>query len=974
MALPGVGISLADALYEKGFYSAEEIAKASREELLQMTVPEITHPADREKDAAAIAQAVRRETPGWTSVKRYLRKDGTIVWVQVTGRVIFDAAGRPSKSTAVIEDVSERFRAQEQRDRLLAEVRRSEDELDAVFKAIPVLLSVVGPEGRHERVNPAMVQTFGFDPAATPREEVARRLDARFSDGTPLTPENMPSSSALRGERVDNVEYQITAGNGERRTLLASALPLHAGGEIYGALIVQRDVTEERRATALIQHLASFPELMPSPVVEFDFTGAVTFRNTAALEALRELGLVDDARVFLPGGLEGFLETARGGGEPPAVTQEVSIGGRLFGERVQLLPALGVVRVFARDLTEIKATEAERQRLFEELEQARAGLERKVQERTADLDRTVRRLQDEIASRIQAEEALRRGEDRLRASAAYTRSLIDASLDPLAAITTEGTITDVNPAMEGATGLPREQLIGTDFSDLVAEPSRARAAYRQAIATGSSRDSLLTIRHVDGRAAEVLLNASVYRDATGTIAGIFAAARDVTEHNASVRRLRVTSELLQLFQRVVSRQEYLDAVVKVIKTWSGCECVGIRIDDGAGHLSYEAQLGFDEGFLATERCLRLEGDDCVCTRTALGTAAESDRPCMTAAGSFRCNNTPEFEAHLDERRRESYRGHCFRRGFASLAAIPIRYRDRTRGLIHLADHRVGAVPPATVEFLEYIVPLIGEAVHRYDTEGELERHRAHLEELVELRTMELQHAAAELERSNRDLEQFASAVSHDLKEPLRAVAGYAALLQDKYGGRLDDKAASYLSGAVAGAERMQRLIDDLLSYSRVGSRGGEFKATDAEAALTAAVANLRVVIEETGAVVEHDSLPTVRSDASQLVQLFQNLIANAVKFRGAKAPRIGIEATREAGQWRFSVRDNGIGIAPQFRERIFEIFQRLHPRNAYPGTGIGLAICKRIVERHGGRIWVESEPGRGATFFFTIPDALAEAR
>jgi GAF domain-containing protein len=250
----------------------------------------------------------------------------------------------------------------------------------------------------------------------------------------------------------------------------------------------------------------------------------------------------------------------------------------------------------------------------------------------------------------------------------------------------------------------------------------------------------------------------------------------------------------------VTRQQYLDAVVGVVQAWSGCQCVGIRIDDGEGRLAYEAHTGFDERFLETERTLSLEHADCVCTRAALGTALESDRSCMTTAGSFRCNDTPEFAAGLDERQRSGYRGHCFRKGFASLAAIPIRYRDQTRGLIHLADRRVGAVPPATVEFLEYVVPLIGEAIHRYDTEAELERHRAHLEELVERRTMELQRTAAELERSNRDLEQFASAVSHDLKEPLRAVAGYATLLQTKYGGLFDDKATP-TSGAADGAGR-----------------------------------------------------------------------------------------------------------------------------------------------------------------------------
>lgn len=945
-----------------------EITGYAREELVGMSIAELTLPEDRAPDRAAFERALRKETRGWTSVKRYLRKEGTQVWVQVTGAVIFDESGQPWQSTAVVEDITARIAAEAERERLMTELGRTAGELDAVFKALPFLVSVIGTDGRNLRVNPAMAQLFGFDPAAMDREEVARRLRARLPDGTPLTQENMPSARALRGERVGDVEYLITDSGGKDHVIIANAIPLLSGRRIYGAVLAQRDVTADRKAEERIRHLASFPELNPTPVVELDLSGAVTFSNAAAREALRDLGLDDDARAFLPEGIEGILEQARRGIALPGLSRDVTINGRVFGERLQPLPALGVVRIFARELTELKAMEAERNRLYERLEQAHAELERKVEERTAELNRTIRRLEEEITGRVQAELALRRGEERLRASVAYTRSLIDASLDPLAALTTEGAITDVNPAMEAVTGLQRDQLVGRAFSDFVTEPARAEAAYRQAIATGYSRDIALTIHHAAGRSTLVLLNASVYSDESGQVAGIFAAARDITEQDALVRRLRVTGELLQLFQREVTRQEYLDAVVALLRDWCGCECVGVRIDDGAGQLVYEAHAGFDRDFLAKERILNLERAECICTRTALGAARESDRACMTAVGSFRCDDTRQFASGLEEGQLGDYRGHCFAQGYASLAAIPIRYHDQTRGILHLADRRSGVVPQATVEFLEDVVPLIGEAVCRYDTEAELERHRAHLEELVERRTLEVQRTAAELERSNLDLAQFAAAVSHDLKEPLRAVGGYAALLRGKYGGTLDDKARGYLAGTIHGVERMQRLIDDLLAYSRVGSRGGEFKPTDAEAALTAAVANLRLSLDEAGAVLTHDPLPVVRSERSQLAQLIQNLIANAIKFRGAETPRIHVGAAREAGAWRFWVRDNGIGIDPRFRERIFEIFQRLHPRGAYPGTGIGLSICKRIVERHGGRIWVDSELGRGATFAFTIPD------
>ncbi len=231
---------------------------------------------------------------------------------------------------------------------------------------------------------------------------------------------------------------------------------------------------------------------------------------------------------------------------------------------------------------------------------------------------------------------------------------------------------------------------------------------------------------------------------------------------------------------------------------------------------------------------------------------------------------------------------------------------------------------------------------------------------------DLEQSVAELGRSNADLQQFAYVASHDLQEPLRMVSSYTQLLARRYKGKLDTDADEFIAFAVDGATRMQRLIQDLLAYSRVRTGGHQFKPTSVDAALGYALDNLRHAMKESGAVVTHDSLPTVIGDEKQLAQLFQNLLSNAVKFRGEDQPRIHVSAKRTDVEWLFSVRDNGIGLDAQYADRIFVIFQRLHNRQEYPGTGIGLAICKKIVERHGGRIWVESEPGKGATFYFTI--------
>ena len=232
----------------------------------------------------------------------------------------------------------------------------------------------------------------------------------------------------------------------------------------------------------------------------------------------------------------------------------------------------------------------------------------------------------------------------------------------------------------------------------------------------------------------------------------------------------------------------------------------------------------------------------------------------------------------------------------------------------------------------------------------------------------LRRTAKELARSNKDLEQFAYVASHDLQEPLRAVSGFVALLQQRYRGKLDEQADAWIANVVEGAARMQSLIGDLLVYSRVGTKGEALQTTNAQSPLETALHNLAASIQNAGAVITADAMPVVRADAIQLTQLFQNLIGNAIKFRSDRQPQVHVGARREQDAWLFWVRDNGIGIAPEYAERIFLIFQRLHTRTKYPGTGIGLAVCKKIVERHGGKLWVESQPGQGATFYFTISD------
>jgi PAS domain S-box-containing protein len=232
----------------------------------------------------------------------------------------------------------------------------------------------------------------------------------------------------------------------------------------------------------------------------------------------------------------------------------------------------------------------------------------------------------------------------------------------------------------------------------------------------------------------------------------------------------------------------------------------------------------------------------------------------------------------------------------------------------------------------------------------------------------LRAAYDELARSNAELQQFAYVASHDLQEPLRMIGSYTQLLERRYGGKLDSDAREFMAFIVEGATRMKQLIEDLLAYSRVGTRGKELRPVPAQAALERALVNLRAAIESSGAQITHDALPEVSGDDTQFTQLFQNLIGNAIKFRKKDEPlRVHVGAQDAGEHWRFTVTDNGIGIEPQYFERIFMVFQRLHTRDEYPGTGIGLAICKKVMDRHRGRIWVESAYGEGSKFIFTLP-------
>jgi PAS domain S-box-containing protein len=485
----------------------------------------------------------------------------------------------------------------------------------------------------------------------------------------------------------------------------------------------------------------------------------------------------------------------------------------------------------------------------------------------------------------------KKAEKALKLASTYNRSLIEASIDPFVTIGPDGKITDVNTSTEIVTGYSRKGLIGTDFSDYFTEPEKARKGYQQVFQEGLVRDYPLEIRNKNGHTMPVLYNASVYRDESGKVIGIFAAARDITERKKAEEALRLSN----IYNR------------SLIET----------------SLDPHVTIGPDGKITDVNRATEL----------------------VTGYSRNELIGT-DFSGYFTEpeKAREGYK-QVFREGLVLDYELEIHHRD-------------GDVTPV----------LYNASIYRNES-GEVIGIFAAARDITERKKAErlLNSKLEELARSNAELEQFAYISSHDLQEPLRMIASYLQLLQRKYQGRLDEKADKYIYFAVDGASRMQNLINDLLEFSRVTTKAREFEPTDCKSLLDQVVSDLEVSIKENEARISYGTLPVVMADSMQLAQVFQNLISNAIKFRSEKVPEIKISAEKKEDEWLFSIQDNGIGIDPRFSERIFEVFKRLHKKEEYPGTGIGLSICKKIVERHGGNICVESESGKGSIFYFNLP-------
>jgi PAS domain S-box-containing protein len=514
-------------------------------------------------------------------------------------------------------------------------------------------------------------------------------------------------------------------------------------------------------------------------------------------------------------------------------------------------------------------------------------------------------------------------------------AVVDSSDDAIISKTLEGTITAWNRGAERMFGYRASEAVGQSMLMLL-PPERAgeEPEILARIGRGESLEHFETVRvRKDGRKIDISATISPIRDGSGAIGGISKIARDITDNKRAEQALKDSLATSEAALKELADQKFaLD------------QHAIVAVTDVQGTITYV--------------------NDKFCTISQYS----NDE---LIGQNHRILNSGR---HPKEFFQEMYR--TIGGGKVWQGEIKNRAKD---GSTYWVDTTV--VPMLTAEGKpRQYVAIRADITERKLAEelletqaAELEKTRDELEIRVEERTVDLANANKVLERSNDELQQFAYVASHDLQEPLRMVASYTQLLGQRYKGRLDIDADEFIAFAVDGCNRMQGLIRDLLAYSRAGTNGKALRKISSEAALTEALTSLRGAIEQSGATVTHDLLPAIKTDEMQLTQVLQNLVGNAIKYHGAAVPLVHVSVSKTpANEWVFSVRDNGLGIEKQYFERIFILFQRLHGREEFEGTGIGLAICKKIVEQLGGRIWLESQPGKGSTFYFALPEMEEE--
>ena len=995
---------------------ARRIKGYEREEILGEHVSVFYTAEDRERslperNLERAAERGRIEDEGWR-----VRADGSEFRANVVLTAIRDDDGTLLGFTKVTRDMTDR-RKQE----------RDREQTREILRTSPVAISVQDSSGETVLANQRAQELLGLSEEEIIEEpENVDEWGIYDADGEPLDPEETPSSRVLRtGEPVYDEVVRIEPPEGEQLWLSVNAAPVFGpDGDLERVITAAEDVTglkaqsrrAERQRDELEHRLTEVFDRVTDAFYGLDEEWRITHANARAEEVFgrAERDVIGEVVWEAFPGMAELLdrETLREAmetGEPISEERYFESSSAWF--EVRIYPSETGVSVYLTDVTERKRAEQDLRETMEQLEVATSagsvglwtwdiredvvttdeylaemyGVDPEAAAAGVPMDAFYEPIHEddeettrerltravEETGELEAEYRVRDAEGEIRwvlargeveyddgeprwirgAVSDITerkerefeleryRRIVETVDDGIYIADGEDRFTMVNQAYAEMTGYSREELLGSPTS-IVVEPETSEAARRiqRELADGERRTARLEadVHTADGRTfrAEATLAVLPSDDSRYERIGV---VRDVSERVERERelemRVRQQQVVTELGRRALEDPDldelFDDAVEAVADTLDNDYCKVLELLPEGDELLLRSGCGWKEGYVG---------------EATVGTEVESQ------AGYTLASREPIVVDDLATEERFQGPDLLVEHDVASGISTIIGPFHDPWGILGTHDTARREFTQHDVNFVQSVANILTNAIER-------NQYERRLTDTIE-----------ELKESNERLEQFAYIASHDLQEPLRMVSNYLQLLEDRYRGELDDDAEEFIDFAVEGADRMREMIDDLLTYSRIERHGDPLEPVDAEAVVDRVLENLQFRIEEVDAEIAVGSLPTVVGDERLLEQLFQNLVTNALKYRGDGPPRVEIDAARHGdGKWLFRVADDGIGIEPEYTDRIFEVFKRLHTHQEYPGTGIGLTLCKRIADRHDGEIWVESTPGEGSTFYVTLP-------